>query len=593
MNLSQLLVAVALTGAILACKKSNDGPDGPGDPGGPGGGGPGAADSVYSPVDPAVAASQGFFLDDWVPLSFTTPQYNLTGPAAGVATDTVNIDLNKVITKVPKWVYGNNANPYMTQIVDQPVLLNHISNMAPQVIRFPGGNISSVYFWDQERGHAPADVADTLYDSNLQPYEVSPAPPLYSYWYGKNNESWSLSLQNYYNVLQSTNSKGMITVNYPYARYGRSDDPVATAAHYAANWVRHDAGRTKFWEIGNEVSGPWQAGYKINTRQNKDGQPEIINGTLYGQHFKVFADSMRKAAQEVGSTIYIGAVLEGVDASNSWNVTARTWNNEFFSAARDAADFFIVHEYFQDALTPARTILNSARTQLSKIANYLKTNTTANGVQMKPIALTEWNIWSTGSRQMVSNVSGLHASLALGEMIRNKFGQAARWDLANSWDNGDDHGIFNNGTSNPEEAAWNPRPAFFHMYYFQKFFGDRMVESQVRSLNNNDDLSAYASTFSSGEAGVVLVNKGTSAKTVAINFKHFPAGNRYYWYTLNGADDNGEFSTKIFINGQGGPGAVGGPANYTAIKANAAPLTGTIKIAVPARGAVYLVAEGK
>ncbi|MCR6722568.1 MAG: alpha-L-arabinofuranosidase [Chitinophagaceae bacterium] len=531
-----------------------------------------------------------FFLDDWAPLSFTTPDFTLTGPAGGTATDTVNIDLNKVITKVPKWVYGNNANPYMSQIVDQPVLLNHINKLAPRVIRFPGGNLSSLYFWDQERGQAPADVADTLYDTNLQPYEVSPGEPHYTYWAGKNNESWSLSLANYYTVLQHTNSKGMITVNYPYARYGLSENPVAVAAHNAANWVRHDAGRTKFWEIGNEVNGPWQAGYKINTRQNKDGQPEIINGTIYGQHFKVFVDSMKKAAQGIGSTIYIGAVLEGVDATNSWNVTARTWNNEFFIAAGNAADFFIVHDYFQDATSSARVILNSAEVTIPKIAAYLKTNTAANLVQMKPIALTEWNIWATGSKQMVSNVAGVHATLALGEIIKNKFGQAARWDLANAWDNGDDHGTFNNGFSNPAEDAWNPRPSFFHMYYFQKFFGDRMVESAIRSNSGAGDLVAYASSFSSGEAGVILVNKGTSNRTVAVNFKHFKAGNRYYWYTLSGSNDNGEYSTKVLVNGQTNSGAVGGPTDYSAVKAMAAPLTGTLKVAVPPGSVVYMVA---
>lgn len=571
----------------VSCKKDSGGGD-PEPPPPPGGGNP--ADSVYNPVEAAVTASQGFFLNDWAPLSFTTPDFTLTGPAAGVVTDTVNIDLNKVVTKVSKWLYGNNVNPFMTQIIDQPVLMNHITRLAPQVIRFPGGNLSSVYFWDQERGHAPADVADTLYDSNLQPFQVSAGDPHYSFWYGKNNDGWTLSLANYYTLLQNTNSKGMITVNYPYARYGRSNDPVAVAAHYAANWVRHDAGRTKFWEIGNEVNGPWQAGYKINTRQNKDGQPEIINGTIYGQHFKVFVDSMKKAATEVGATIYIGAVLEAVDASTSWNVTARTWNNEFFTAARNAADFFIVHDYFQDATSSARVILNSAQVTIPKIADYLKSNTAANGVQMKPIALTEWNIWATGSKQMVSNVAGVHAALVLGEIIKNKFGQAARWDLANAWESGNDHGTFNNGTSNPAEAAWNPRPSFFHMYYFQKFFGDRMVEAQIKSNSTSGDLVAYASSFSSGEAGVVLVNKGTSNRTVAVNFRHFKAGNRYYWYTLGAGNDNGEYPNKVLVNGQTNSGPVGGPADYASVKAMAAPLTGTLKIAVPPGAVVYLVA---
>ena len=73
-------------------------------------------------------------------------------------------------------------------------------------------------------------------------------------------------------------------------------------------------------------------------------------------------------------------------------------------------------------------------------------------------------------------------------------------------------------------------------------------------------------------------------------FRHFAGGNKYYWYTLTGGTDNGEFSTRVSVNGQTGTAAVGGPADYAGIKANAAPLTGTIKIQVPARAAVYLVA---
>lgn len=65
---------------------------------------------------------------------------------------------------------------------------------------------------------------------------------------------------------------------------------VASAAHMAADWVRFDNGRTKYWEIGNENFGDWEAGYRINTANNHDGQPEFATGLLYGQHLKVFAD---------------------------------------------------------------------------------------------------------------------------------------------------------------------------------------------------------------------------------------------------------------------------------------------------------------
>jgi hypothetical protein len=60
---------------------------------------------------------------------------------------------------------------------------------------------------------------------------------------------------------------------------------------------------------------------------------------------------------------------------------------------------------------------------------------------------------------MVSQVAGMHAILVLNELLKNKYGFAARWDLSNGWDNGNDHGLYNAGDE-PDAVKWNPRPAF-------------------------------------------------------------------------------------------------------------------------------------
>jgi len=545
-------------------------------------------DSVYNPVDPSVAVSQGFFLGDWTARGFNLPSYTQVAPPSGAATDTITIDVNNVITKVPQYIFGNNSNVYMTQMVNQPALLGYLKDLAPHIIRFPGGNISSVYFWNAAVNTPPADAADTLYDGNLNPYQANAS----TYWYGGNTGSWTMSLDNYYAMLQATSNTGIITINYAYARYGKSANPVATAAHYAANWVRYDKGRTKFWEIGNESGGTWQAGYKINTRENKDNQSQLLTGSLYGQHFLVFADSMRQAASEVGASIKIGAQVIGTNPSSSSNPSDLTWNSGMFAMVGNNADFYIVHDYF----TPYNTnssgsaILATAASETNAISSFLALNTASSAVSMKPIALTEWNIFATGSKQMVSNVAGIHAVLTLGELLKNKFGMASRWDLSNGYNGGDDQGMFNAG----DEAGaplWNPRPAFYHMYFFQRFFGDRMVSSTLKSASA--DVSCYASTFSSGQAGTVLVNKGTYNRVVAVNFQHFPAGSKYYWYELKGGTDNGEFSAQVYVNGTGPSTATGGPLNYASLNAYEAPLNGTIYVSLPARGVVYLMADKK
>jgi hypothetical protein len=217
---------------------------------------------------------------------------------------------------------------------------------------------------------------------------------------------------------------------------------------------------------------------------------------------------------------------------------------------------------------------------------------------MKPIAMTEWNIESEGSKQKVSAVAGMHAVLCVGEMLSNGFGQASRWDLANAWlDNnqqGNDHGLFNNsvGSANPAESAWNPRPAFYYLYYMQKYLGDRLTTTSVSPFNS--EITAYSTSFSSGEAGTIIVNRGTKVHTALININHFNPGKKYYWYLLSPGSDNGEFSTIVSVNGTSSIQSVGGPLDYPTIKPYSATISsGSFKILVPARATLYIVVENQ
>ncbi len=185
----------------------------------------------------------------------------------------------------------------------------------------------------------PADAPDTLVDANGNKFKNG-------YWFGKSTDNWTLSLDNYYSMLQQTGNQGIITINYSYARYGIGLDPVATAVHLSADWVRYDNGRTKYWEVGNESNGTWQTGYRIETTKNKDGQPEIISGDLYGQHYMVFKDSIMKAAQEIGNTIYVGEQLLEQEPASWSTATDKLWNTGVLSKAGSAADYYIIHSYF-------------------------------------------------------------------------------------------------------------------------------------------------------------------------------------------------------------------------------------------------------
>jgi len=362
--------------------------------------------------------------------------------------------------------------------------------------------------------------------------------------------------------------------------------------------VRYDNGRTKFWEIGNETYGNWEAGWQIDQTKNKDGQPQYVDGHLYGQHVLVFADSMRAAAAQIGATIYIGATLEDSPPYNGAYNSLATWNSGVIPQVAGTIDYFIVHDYFTAYNTNSSVsdILATADAEPLAGMNYVKSQLSSAGATQKPVALTEWNIQAVGSKQDISYIAGIHAAKTLGAIIKNQFGEASRWDLMNAWGagappsvNGDDQGMFAYGQ--PGIPDGNPRPAFYYMYYFQKFFGDRMVSDSLAPANN--DLTTYSSTFTSGQAGSIIINSGTLNHTVSIDFQHFPAGSKYYWYVLTGGTDNGNFSGQVFVNGTGPANGAGGPLSYGTLQAYSAPLSGTIKVSVPPLSVVYLVADKK
>ncbi|MGZ8524575.1 MAG: alpha-L-arabinofuranosidase [Chitinophagaceae bacterium] len=571
-------LAGALTLA-LSCKKSKTETPAPPPPPPPPG------DTIIIPgVDPAPASTIGFFLDDWQPKTFTPPAY-ADAPVVAGATGTVTIDATSIITKIPLSEFGQNAVWWMGPVANEPKFIDPITKLHPHIIRFPGGSSSDAYFWNAEQGINPPDAPAMITDE----FGVKKDP---GYIYGKSNYNWQCTLDNYYSMLQQTNNKGIITINYGYARYGTGVNPVATAAHLAADWVRYDNGRTKLWEIGNENFGSWEWGYRIDPALNKDGQPEYITGALYAQHFKVFVDSMQKAATEIGSKIYIGAVAYDSPATESWLTnTVKTWNSGLMTGISNKADFYVVHNYFTpyDQNSNADVVLSSALTVPQTMINYITQALQTNGAAVKPIAMDEWNMWAKDSKQQVSNTSGVFAVLVMGEAIKNKYGMAARWDLLNGWANGNDHGMFSAGDE-PGISKWSPRPSFYYMYFFQKMLGDRMVTS---SVTGSSAIKAYASTWSSGEVNVTLANTSASPQTIEVKMKNFYSGKRFYWYSLEGSNDNGEFSRKVLVNGSGPTLEAGGPADYATLKARSALTANGLRVTVPARGMIVMSIDKK
>jgi aspartate 1-decarboxylase len=516
---------------------------------------------------------QGFFLADWQPKTIAGPQYNNVQQITDMVTVAITIDLNDTITKISRYLFGDNANLWTGCMSDNKALMKLISDRNIGVLRGPGGSTSDVFFWNRNVNQRPSDIPSNLMGSTATDWP----------WYGDRPspyETWTMDVDSFYSVLGKVKATGMITVNYGYARYGTGINPVPTAAHMAAEWVRYDRGRTKFWEIGNEVFGNWEAGYRIDKSLNKDGQPEYITPALYGQHCLVFIDSMKKAAQEIGVTIRIGVVMVEAPATGSG------WNQAVAQQVGDKADFYVVHSYYTpyNSNSDVGTVLSSySKTESYK--KYIWDEVTKAGKPKLPVALTEYNIFAVGSNQPVSHANGLHAVLVTGETMKYGYGAAVRWDLANGWDNGNDHGMFS--YNEPSLTNYTPHPAFYHLYYLQRHTGDVLLNS---SMTGATGIVTIPTAFSSGHISAAIVNTTKIQKVVRLNLKNRKVGERYYTYTLSGTTGE-DFSRKVFVNGLGTPLVAGGPSDYLAIKANSSLIGDEIRLKIPPLSAVFILIE--
>jgi len=479
--------------------------------------------------------------------------------------------------KISKYIFGN-AIAAWCGAHDNPALVEGIELLAPTLIRFPGGSWSNGYFWNG----LPSDLPDSIFDGTTYNSTTKTAKKI-KFWGQTGVGGWQTTRDQYYTLRENTDvAEGLITINYGYARYGLSDNPVAQAAHLAADWVRYDDGRTKFWEIGNENGGPWEYGWMIDTTLNKDGQSQIITGELYGKHFKVFVDSMKAAAEEIGTTIYIGGQVV-IDGPTSWNFVDRDWNEGFFKEVGDAADFYVIHNYFGSSYT-VKSLLNIAVSEPKRDMDYLKQDFVRQNAFPKPIALTEYNMGLGATViQSTSYINGMQAVILISEMIKNNFGMAARWLLisgeATMFYGGDDANYLN-----------HPHAEFYYLTYLQKFYGDHAISA----ASSNADLLCYASRYSSGETAMVIINIGTDDEVITVSTDSVGVGEKYYIYSFTGGTDNGDFSSNVYLNGEGPSSSYQwGPYDQLFdIPADAYTIENEIKFTSPARSVQMIMVEG-
>lgn len=445
---------------------------------------------------------------------------------------TLKVDAAATVAPVTPWHFGNNVAWWNSKDwFLHPDRLEKARQSGIRFWRFPGGSSSDEYVWDGNYGSF-----DTV---------------------GKEgggrrshmNADWAVDTDDFIEFCRQTGSQAIVTVNYGISRV----EGVERAADLAARWVEYFNKKKKFkvwyWEIGNENYGPWEFGTEIEGKSR-------LRGSDYGRDFRVIAEAMRR----VDPDIYIGAVAVDTDSGDDWN-GYRWWMRDLLPHVADAADYLVLHQYFlwpfdgQGNYTnpPNETLFDNLRKlgEARAAADAMVAKYTDRTSPL-PVALTEYNLVNASPRPTLELVNGLFTAEVLGESIRTGYVATNFWDWKNGLDAklGGDHAVLSSGDPDVPEAT--PRPSYYAFPLYDRAFGHVMV----RAESPDPTLHVYASRFSGGEVGLVVVNEREQPRTAVVEVSGFSPSGRLNGWVLSGKGLNGKHAT---WNGRKGPSGGGGP----------------------------------
>jgi len=394
--------------------------------------------------------------------------------------------------------------------------------------RWPGGSSADNYHWDGAYGGHTKDHdgRDTA----------------------KMNDATAAGSDDLIEFSRATHSEAVVTVNYGLARYGS----VQKAADLAARWVRYfnvEKGfKVRYWEIGNEVYGPWEEGNRV------PGKPPLT-GEIYARDFNVIANAMRA----VDPDIRIGAVAVDADNGDDW-VGYRWWMRDMLPILGDHADFLVTHNYFHWPFEGEKFISPANDKLFANVSKVAKAKADIDAMVKKyaarssalPIMLTEFNVVNASAPQTIQLISGLFAAEVLGEAIQAGYLGTQLWDWKNGLDPklGGDHGMLATGDRAVPEST--PRPTYYAFALYERAFAHRMVG--VSSSEPN--VKVYASRFAGGEPGLVVVNEQSAPVTLHVDLGPGAWKGTAVGWVLDGTDLNAK---QVRWNGVAGPEGGGGP----------------------------------
>ncbi len=415
---------------------------------------------------------------------------NITATLPGSDNVTIQVNAEAPIRTIPMTMYGANLQAWDGAQAGTNSAYNNLQKATGRkYFRMPGGSWANGHLWsDIKEIHSP---------------------------YG--SATWKVGYSETLNLMSALSRPGETIpptiqpiVNFPGGWYGYTDanDNYVTILHghqaavdAAVAWVQDQTARpvcAEYWEIGNEIGGPWEVGWF-----------EGISGTYYGDKFADFYLAMKA----VNPNIKIGAVAEPKHELQPWGWYEGYWTYDTLSASAAKnviPDFLIIHAY-PGTGQPASynpTLLSS---DINDIGNFTANldSIVANALGQQYVgqvryAMTEWDAGGhTNYSRVTCYVNALFHAQYILEMARH------HWDVSNPW-------IPEYGSNFRVYPVWYVNPLLVH------YFGRDMVQA---SSSDSPLVRAYAAKDTEGNLTVFIANNSpTSSITADVNISGFTAG---------------------------------------------------------------------
>jgi hypothetical protein len=362
---------------------------------------------------------------------------------------------------------------------DTPTTSQALGELGARILRFPGGSLSDTYHWS----------TNSSWDSD------------HNNWV-----RWGTSFTSFIHVATNAGAQAMITVNYG---TGTSDE--------AAAWVR-SADVTnhlnfKYWEVGNECYGSWEADsnslphdpytYAVRAAQYimamKAAYSDIEVGIVaapgennYSNNATHFAVNPRTGATNYGWTPIVLATLKSLGVR---------------------PDFLVHHVYPEYSTDSDQSLLvasgnwpGDAADLRAQISDYFGSD----GTNIELLCTENNSDAGHPGKQSTSIVNGLYLADSLAQLMKTEINGFIWWDLRNGTDTG--------GDFNPLLYGWrtygdlgiinglNTRHPVFYTFKLIQHFA-RAGDTILNPTTDYPLLTVYASRKTNGALAVLVINK--------------------------------------------------------------------------------------